>query len=181
MRDQLGCTYLDSDSKTSPWDPQNFPFGYFNVLAAKNSLVSLNQLLGWWFQVVTLARSTRRHRWVSQTGAGVQEDPGACAVATRATGPSTGMSWLGLGSTITRTQPWIDPALSPRRTPCWWRQVRLCQAWVYRSQPAGFTAHTGLRALMMTAWCLITLLAPGSTICLDPPLLRDFKYHVILT
>ena len=26
MRDQLGCTYLDSDSKTSPWDAQKFPW-----------------------------------------------------------------------------------------------------------------------------------------------------------
>ncbi len=26
MRDQLGCTYLHSHSKTSPWDPQKFPY-----------------------------------------------------------------------------------------------------------------------------------------------------------
>ena len=32
MRDQLGCTYPDSDSKTSPWDPKKFPFGFFAIL-----------------------------------------------------------------------------------------------------------------------------------------------------
>ena len=33
MRDQLGCTYLDSDSKTSPRDPKKFAcFGFLAIL-----------------------------------------------------------------------------------------------------------------------------------------------------